>query len=425
MFTPFQTTTQRLPFSYPTVSNPLMPGVSPVRLGDKKQDKAKAHRGPDLPRGINFYADYSGCGHWRMIWPELLLNSYQKANVQGGTVMIGDKNFYRGVKTIRIQRQATKDQLAYIKWLVGVKKEFGFNIVYEIDDLIFIEDIPKYNKFRFAFEDEEIRKSSMEIMQLCDEITVTNKFMKRYYSEKTSHKNITVIPNFVPKFWMDRYYNLDEIKQNYQQNKKKPRILYCGSGAHFDIDNNIKQKDDFYHVNNVIRETINKYQWVFVGGYPLSLRDLVRDKKVEFHEWSSLVDYPNFIHKLKPNLFYAPLENNTFNKAKSDLKFIEACAMGIPIVCQDMCTYSTAFHKFNTGEELIDKVEYLITDYKKYVKEVKKARDYMSKRWMEDNINYYTELYSFPYADDRRRLLNLENGISSINEERIYNAVSV
>jgi hypothetical protein len=36
----------------------------------------------------------------------------------------------------------------------------------------------------------------------------------------------------------------------------------------------------------------------------------------------------------------------------------------------------------------------------------------MNKRWMEDNINYYTELYSFSYGDERRKMLNLENGIT-------------
>jgi len=36
----------------------------------------------------------------------------------------------------------------------------------------------------------------------------------------------------------------------------------------------------------------------------------------------------------------------------------------------------------------------------------------MNKRWMEDNIDEYHELYSFPYADKRRKLLNLRNTIS-------------
>lgn len=43
-----------------------------------------------LPRFMNYYADYSGCGHWRMIWPEQVMNAHNKAVVHGTTVMNGD-----------------------------------------------------------------------------------------------------------------------------------------------------------------------------------------------------------------------------------------------------------------------------------------------------------------------------------------------
>jgi len=407
MLTPFQQTTARLPFAPTRVSNPAIhiPKPTPV-------PKDNGHSAPDLPRALNFYADYSGCGHWRMIWPELLLNCYAKVNIQGGTVMIGEKNFYQGVKTVRIQRQATETQAKYIKWLSDIGKEAGFKIIYEIDDIIFKEDIPHYNKFRFAFEDPKIRQTSLEIMQICDEITVTNKFMQDYYIEKTGNKNVTIIPNFIPKFWMDRYFNFENVRNNYQKFKKKPRVVYCGSGAHFDIENRIKQKDDFHHVNDVIRKTVDKFEWVFVGGFPLTLKDLIQEKKVEYYQWSNLVDYPNYINSMNATVFYAPLEDSNFNKAKSDLKFIEACAMGIPVICQDLCTYSTAFHKFKTGDDLINQIELLTKDSKKYTKEVKRARGYMKSRWMEDNIGFYAELYSFPYADARRKNLNRLNKIS-------------
>ena len=408
MITPYQHT-NRLPFSPPIPGNPAI-NLAPTSY--KSSLKKSGHAAPDLPRGLNFYADYSGCGHWRMIWPELLLNCYAKANVQGGTVMIGDKNFYNGVKTVRIQRQATETQANYIKWLHELGKELKFNIIYEIDDIIFKEDIPHYNKFRFAFEDPKIRQTSMEIMQTCNEITVTNKFMQDYYIEKTGNKNVTVVPNFIPKFWMDRYFDFTKIKENYQKYRKKPRVVYCGSGAHFDIENRIKQKDDFYHVNDAIRKTVDKFQWVFVGGFPITLKDLIQQKKIEYHEWTNLVDYPAYINSKNPTVFYAPLEDSNFNKAKSDLKFIEGCALGIPTICQDLCTYSTAFHKFKTGDDLISKIEYLTNDYKKYIKEVKRARSYMKSRWMEDNINFYTELYSFPYGDPKRKNLNRLNEIS-------------
>ena len=117
MYTPFGVQQNRLPFASSVSINPMMnvQRLTPV------QNKQPAHELPDLPRSLNFYADYSGCGHWRMIWPEKLLNCYAKANIQGGTVMIGDKNFYKNLTTIRIQRQATEQQLNFIKWLKSFK----------------------------------------------------------------------------------------------------------------------------------------------------------------------------------------------------------------------------------------------------------------------------------------------------------------
>ena len=47
------------------------------------------------------------------------------------------------------------------------------------------------------------------------------------------------------------------------------------------IENRIKQKDDFYHVNDAIRKTVDKFQWVFVGGFPMTLKDLIQQKKVK------------------------------------------------------------------------------------------------------------------------------------------------
>ena len=106
----------------------------------------------DLSRSLNYYADYSGCGFWRMIWPEHVLNAHQKLVVHGSTVMCFDPNYFRGVKTVRIQRQATPNQLQFVKFLKDLSTKAKFRIVYEIDDLVFAEDIPEYNKFKLNLQ---------------------------------------------------------------------------------------------------------------------------------------------------------------------------------------------------------------------------------------------------------------------------------
>ena len=391
-------------------------GIEPARvagINTKLYQPGATVKQKELSRVLNFYADYSGCGHWRMIWPESLLRINQTFNISGGTVMIADPSFYADVKAIRIQRQATESQKQFMAFVKKIKESRNdkMNIIYEIDDIIFIEDIPEYNKFRTAFEDPKIRQTSMEIMLMADEMTVTNQYMKDYFKDKTGHEQVTVIPNFVPKFWMDRFYDKTVISKNYEDNNKKPRILYCGSGAHFDVDSRVKHRDDFEHVNDVIRKTINDFQWVFFGGYPAPLRDLVQSGKIEFHAWEPLMNYPYKIQSLKPQLIYAPLANNNFNKAKSDLKFIEGCCMGVPTVCQDIVTYSNAFYKFKTGPELVDQIKYLIKDRKKYIAESKRARRYGETRWLEDNISFYQELYKYPYGHPDRVNINKLNNI--------------
>ena len=399
------------------VSRKPFSGIEPAsvlgNINTKLYKPAAQPKQNDLNRVLNFYADYSGCGHWRMIWPEGLLRVNQSFNISGGTVMIADPNFYADVKAIRIQRQATESQKQFMSFVKKIKEQQTdkMNIIYEIDDIIFIEDIPEYNKFRTAFDNPKVRQTSMEIMLMADEMTVTNQYMKDYFKDKTGHEQVTVIPNFVPKFWMDRFYEKTIVSKNYEDNIKKPRILYCGSGAHFDVDSRVKHRDDFEHVNDVIRKTVNDFQWVFFGGYPAPLRDLIQSGKIEFHSWETLMSYPYKIQALKPQLIYAPLADNNFNKAKSDLKFIEGCCMGIPTICQDIVTYSNAFYKFKTGPELIDQIKYLTKDRKKYIAESKKARRYGETRWLEDNISFYEELYKYPYGHPSRTNINKLNNI--------------
>jgi hypothetical protein len=367
----------------------------------------------NLKRVLNYYADYSGCGFWRLIWPEHLLNAHQKLTVHGSTMMCLDPNYFRGAQAVRIQRQATPAQLQFVKFLKELSKQLGFRIIYEIDDLVFSEDIPEYNKFKPAFTDPEIRKTAQEIMELCDEITVTCDFMKEYYMGKTGNKNITVIPNYPPKWWMGNFYSEKKISDNYDRYKAKPRILYAGSGAHFDVDNRVGQNDDFAHVNKVIVETRHKYQWVFLGAYPLPLHPFIQNGEMEFHQWEQLYSYPEKIAKLNVNMMVAPLQDNNFNKSKSDLKLVEANCYGIPIACQDLVTYKDAPFKFKTGEEMIAIIDDVLSKKGRYMNLSSKARKAADSRWLEneDNINKYVELYTLPYGHPDRKLLNAINGI--------------
>jgi hypothetical protein len=198
---------------------------------------------------------------------------------------------------------------------------------------------------------------------------------------------------------------------NHETHKKRPRIVYSGSGAHFDIKNKVEQKDDFYHVIKFIIDNRKKYQFVFIGSYPPPLRQYILSNEIEFHPWKNLMEYPNFLSSLNAQLFLAPLQDNNFNKSKSDIKFIESCLLGVPCMCQDLCTYenSPEFLKFNSGEELEDKVEKLLNwkNRSKYYQILPQLRKVGESRLLErpENIGTFLESLDTPYGDPKRKFM--------------------
>lgn len=370
-------------------------------------------RETQLPRYVNYLADYSGCGFWRIIWPEMLINQSGIGCSSSLTAMVFDPRWYHGVKCVKVQRQASTDQKEFIKYLKTIQKEHGFKIIYEVDDVVFKEEIPDYNKFKFAFDTDEVRNNCVEIINMCDEVTVTCDFMRKLYQEKTGKKEITVIPNFIPYSWMGHVYDKRKVYDTYDKNRKKPRVLYTGSGAHYDVDNKNGGVDDFSHVLQTVIKTIDKYQWVFVGAFPPPLLPYVQSRKIEFHPWQSLTDYPKFIADLNPQVMVAPLCDNNFNKSKSDIKFIEACSYGLPCLVQRMETYKGApeFLKFTTGEELEQKLEMVLKNKAQYYKNVDMFRHIASQRFLElpENIGCHIEALNTPYGSPERRYLKRWN----------------
>ena len=379
-----------LPFGAPTVGSPRANNPTAGMLSDMPIE----HGGPPngMKRAVSFAADHQGCGFWRIHWPEMVINGQQMGVINSNNFMVLQDQFYTGITSVRIQRQVTPVQLQFVKYVKSVSdKTNKFKIYYDIDDVIFPEDIPLYNRARDAFTNPAIINAAVEIMRLCDGITTPTKYMSDYYQEKTGVKGI-VLPNYMPKFWIDRYYHKPDIIKKYEDYKRRPRVGYIGSPTHFNTTNN-GARDDFADIVKFIIKTIKNFKWVIMGGLPHELKPYVQSGDIEFQNWVRIWDYPSMYHSLNLNIVVAPLQDNKFNLAKAPIKYLEAGALGLPCICQDLEPYKNAPHRFTTGDEMIDKLKRIMGDRRIYLTESDSARKEASKWWLEDNIKTYTDLY--------------------------------
>lgn len=371
------------------------------------QDTPAELPGTGLKRALTYLADYGGCGYYRCMAPDFLLNLYQKAVIVESTAMILDPRFYQTVETIKFQRQATPPQRDFIKSLRTLASEAKKKLIYEIDDVVFAEDIPLYNRNRVAFTPKEIQDCIKEILSMMDEITVTCDYFKEYMIEKSGNKNVTVIPNYLAKGWFDRYYNLWDLQKRFEKNKKRPVIAIFASGTHVDVLNKVNQQDDFAPVVPWIARTIKDFDWRFYGSFPLPLKHLVDNGSIKFFPWVQLPDFAETMAKSGAQLTFASLQDNHFNRCKSNIKLIEAGALGLPCICPDMVTYKDAFLKYRTGDEFIDLIQHTLKNQVNYTEQCKKARAYAENFWLDDepNLMKHYEAYFTPFGSKERKYL--------------------
>jgi len=310
--------------------------------------------GAGLKRAMCFLADYGGCGFYRAIGPNLLLNLHQKAVIMDSTTMVLDPNFYQTVEAIKFQRQATDHQKKFVEFLRESTKNKKTKFIYEVDDVVFSEDIPMYNRNRDAFTDPKIRQTIVEIISMMDEVIVTSEYFREYMIEKSGNKNVTALPNYLMKWWFDRYYNLGDLIKKFEKNKKKPIVAIFASGTHCDVLNRVNQQDDFAMVVPEIIKTRTDFQYHFYGSYPLTLKPFIDRGDMKFFNWVQLPDFPEAMANSGAQVTFAALQDNNFNRCKSNIKLIEAGALGLPCICPDMVTYKDAFLKYSNGAEFID-----------------------------------------------------------------------
>jgi len=269
-------------------------------------------------------------------------------------------------------------------------KKRGKKIIYDLDDDVW--SVNSDNPARKAAEDK--REQCAALLKAADIVTTTTETLKKRL--KKFNKNVVVIPNAID---FSKFPKSDGVKE-------KLRVGYTGAATHW---------GDVAFVLEAIKDLQGNYDFDFVlqgmTGVPLiaeiySARQILAQRaepeRKQYHESIlKLYDeikqlnyfhipfyppelYPSVLSDCNIDIGIAPLKDNTFNQAKSCIKFYEYATVGAATLASNVLPYNkeVGYYAKNTYKDWKKKLEKLITDedfrsklYEKQWKFVQKNRD--------------------------------------------------
>lgn len=225
--------------------------------------------------------------------------------------------------------------------------EAGKKIWIDFDDLVFADYIPSANLAKAFFTRNNNQQAIQAAIAHADVITVSTETIRDNILSlyKFPHEKIHVIHNALPdEVWANR---ADFRPFKPPSTKDPARILWRGSITH--IGDLLLNKDGFKPMKNVA--------YTFYGAVPFMLEKRYGGHLDEytFRDWDKgMFQYFAALKKMNPDYMVVPLEDCPFNRAKSNISWLEATIAGG--VCISQATMpefeKTPGPKFDTPKSL-------------------------------------------------------------------------
>jgi hypothetical protein len=216
-----------------------------------------------------------------------------------------------GADILLFQRPFSEQHFAAIK----MARNMNIKIIVDYDDDLF--NIPQDNPVHLGFEPH--KETMKSICQIVDEVWVSTDAIRRTIS--FWNKNITIIPNAHNDYLLP-------VNKKKEFNIETKKVAYRGGTTHeVDVYSKVDEWADI--INN------NKdFEFYFLGARFLFLESLCGDNynaMVGMH----IIDYFKFFSELNPNIFIYTLKDTPFNRAKSNISWIEATYAGASVIAPE------------------------------------------------------------------------------------------
>lgn len=201
------------------------------------------------------------------------------------------------------------------------------------------------------FKPEYITYFTLKMIRMANALTVTNKHLKTAY--ESYNKNIYILPNYIDT---DRWEGI--VNNTERESDKQVVVGWYGGQSHL---------DDMVLIREVIPALFDKYPNVIFkwsGLIPEFWRQSLSEYQDRFQyiAWTQdTLGWERNFASFGFDIALAPLIDNRFNRCKSNIKWMEAAMLDLPMVASKVEAYS-CIHPGKDG--------FLVTKYLEWMKYV-------------------------------------------------------
>lgn len=299
------------------------------------------------PDVFGWLADRTGCGTIRIMQPFDAL-----AYGTGVNAVYSERLKLEGfMPKVLVGQRVCKDPASAV-WQHIAGNEVRPKLVYELDDDLFNVDASNVMAHEWFINGHDLRANEWHDVQanieanirVADRVTVTTEALAKLV--RPWNADVRVVPNTLPKWVVER-----ERAQN-----ERVTIGWMGSATH---------TMDWEQASPQIRRFLNRNPEVLFKMIGASYGDWLKlpEDQVDFVEWIPSVE--DAWKAIDFDIALAPLRPHLFNQSKSNLKALEAAALGIPVIASDCGPYPEFVEHGKTG--FLVKQDY---EWGKYLREL-------------------------------------------------------
>ena len=270
--------------------------------------------------------DTQGCGFHRILRPLRITSHLGYISGRAESAFLQDQ-ILRAIdpKVVIFQRQTEDGQLTHLARYREALPNAVF--VFENDDAIGAVPIASWHN---PYVTPNIESKISKALGLFDIITTTTHDLADYHRSLLPpgcNTPVRVAPNMLGS---DDLATAQETRKN-SPLKPNPTRLRIGWGG------GISHGGDLAILHPVMQEFGDKIEWVFLGMDPP-----VPEGIIKTHAGATSPDkFLALLAALNVDLVVAPLEDNLFNRCKSNLRLLEAGACSYPVIASPVAPYLT------------------------------------------------------------------------------------